>query len=136
MLYLFLKQLNPVPQKFQFLIEDRETKIGKGKRYVKGKGTYRGNSSEKNSEKFNKVVEKENLINKIECCSSGRGKVAIDYHNNTISTLNHVRFNKITKQTTNYDPTTCHKHDNSLQILLNLLIENNCKSMFSMLMWD
>lgn len=34
MLYLFLKQLNPVPQKFQFLIEDRETKIGKGKRYV------------------------------------------------------------------------------------------------------
>ena len=34
MLHLFLKHLNFVQQKFQFLIEDRETKIGKGKKKV------------------------------------------------------------------------------------------------------
>lgn len=35
MLHLFLKHLNFVQQKFQFLIEDRETKIGKGKKKYK-----------------------------------------------------------------------------------------------------
>ena len=34
MLHLFLKHLNFVQQKFQFLIEDRETKIGKEKKKV------------------------------------------------------------------------------------------------------
>ena len=63
MLHLFLKHLNFVQQKLQFLIEDRETKIGKEKK----KSINGGNSSKKNSKKFSKIVEKENLINKIEC---------------------------------------------------------------------